>query len=514
MPNGIARTYPASGGAAMLPLTPANNWTPTILFCGGQDMPEYDYGNYTYPFVNTWDVPASADCQRITPEPTDGSVPVYVQDDDMLETRVMGQFITLPDGSMLMVNGGKNGTAGYAEATLQTPGGLSQMPYGQSLASGPTMTPALYNPTAPKGSRWSNVGLGTSTIPRLYHSSAILLPDASVFIAGSNPNIDVNLTTVFKTTYQAEIFYPPYFSAPVRPKPTGVPNKFTYGGKYFNITVPATSYVGSANGAAANTTVVLARGGFTTHGMNMGQRLLQLNNTFTVNSDGSFVLHTSQVPPNPALLTPGPVLVFIVINGIPSNGTYAIVGSGKFGNQPTSAAQHLPTSNLASPSISSSGGSGTSTSTSQKKSMIVVIAAIVAGVVAVAVVGGLIACCITRRRRANAANMTKQIPSTFPGRGSSGPSLEGVKGGPMQSSSQIFVSLKEDKQPVGDLHDDEGSPYDTASYREEWPQQLATPARAQVSQGDSYYSPPGHSHNQLNGYRNVQRQEAQQPRYY
>ena len=32
------RTYPASAGTAMLPLTPGNNWTATILFCGGTDQ--------------------------------------------------------------------------------------------------------------------------------------------------------------------------------------------------------------------------------------------------------------------------------------------------------------------------------------------------------------------------------------------------------------------------------------------------------------------------------------------
>ena len=32
------RVYPASAGTAMLPLTPANNWTATILFCGGTNV--------------------------------------------------------------------------------------------------------------------------------------------------------------------------------------------------------------------------------------------------------------------------------------------------------------------------------------------------------------------------------------------------------------------------------------------------------------------------------------------
>ena len=47
MPNGVARVYPASGAVAMLPLTPVNNYTPTLLFCGGTDMPEAYYGNYS-----------------------------------------------------------------------------------------------------------------------------------------------------------------------------------------------------------------------------------------------------------------------------------------------------------------------------------------------------------------------------------------------------------------------------------------------------------------------------------
>lgn len=51
MPNGVVRVYPGSGGVAMLPMTPANNYTQTILFCGGNNMPEQDWGNYSYPAV-------------------------------------------------------------------------------------------------------------------------------------------------------------------------------------------------------------------------------------------------------------------------------------------------------------------------------------------------------------------------------------------------------------------------------------------------------------------------------
>lgn len=401
MPGAVARVYPASGATAMLPLTPANNYTPTVLFCGGSDMPDYAWGNYTYPYINTWEYPASKDCQRMTPEPQDGSTPAYEQDDDMLEGRSMGQFVILPTGKLLVVNGGLNGTAGYSQATLVTPS-FNLMPYGESLASGPVGTPAIYDPTAAKGQRWSNKGLSTSSIARLYHSSAILLPDASVLIAGSNPNVDVNTSTIFPTTYQAEIFYPPYFSAGTRPAPTGMPQTLSYGGDPFDIVIPATSYSGSANDAADSTTVVIGRSGFTTHALNMGQRLLQLNNTYTVNQNGSITLHVSQVPPNANLFQPGPALMFVNVHGIPSNGSYLIVGNGQIGTQPTSAASTLPPNvRLSSVSGSASGSNSTDGSTTATKSNLgLIIGCAVGGVAVLAIVGAIIGICLARRRRA------------------------------------------------------------------------------------------------------------------
>ena len=37
MPEAV-RTYPASAASVMLSLTPANNWTATIMFCGGSNV--------------------------------------------------------------------------------------------------------------------------------------------------------------------------------------------------------------------------------------------------------------------------------------------------------------------------------------------------------------------------------------------------------------------------------------------------------------------------------------------
>ncbi|KAF8674141.1 Glyoxal oxidase [Rhizoctonia solani] len=344
MPGRVIRVYPASGAVAMKPLTPENNWTPDILFCGGSDMPEDAWGNYSYPNINTWDYPASTDCHSIIPEPTDNSAPTYVKDDDLPDPRTMGQFILLPDGTMLVINGAANGTAGYAQATGQT-ALYGDMPWGMSLASAPVFKPVIYDPTKPSGKRWSDKGLSESKIPRLYHSSAILLPDASVLVAGSNPNVDVNLTTAFPTEYRAEIFYPPYFAnISSRPVPHNLPTKLGYGGDSFDIELGPESYAGNANDAAKATKVVLVRPGFTTHAMNMGQRYVQLNNTFTVSDTGNITLHVSQVYPNPNLLQPGPVLMFVVVHGLPSVGKMLTVGTGKIEAQPTAAIAELPAS--------------------------------------------------------------------------------------------------------------------------------------------------------------------------
>jgi len=241
---------------------------------------------------------------------------------------------------LLVVNGGTHGTAGYANMTALT----TSMPYGQSLATGPVGRPSIYNPNAPLGSRWSSQGLSSSTIPRLYHSTAILLPDASVLIAGSNPNVEVNTTTIYPTTYRAEIFYPPYFPQSRPVLPSDVPSSISYGGSSFDITLSPSAYTGSPNPSAESAVVALVRPGFTTHAMNMGQRYLQLNNTFTVASDASITLHVAQAPPNPRLFTPGPALLFVVVNGVPSRGAMVIVGNGEMGPQPIGAATVLPDS--------------------------------------------------------------------------------------------------------------------------------------------------------------------------
>jgi hypothetical protein len=60
------------------------------------------------------------------------------------------------------------GTAGY---------GNDSWAIGHSFADSPLLTPAIYNPQAVPGSKWTSANLSASNIPRMYHSSAVLLPD-------------------------------------------------------------------------------------------------------------------------------------------------------------------------------------------------------------------------------------------------------------------------------------------------------------------------------------------------
>ncbi|KAG8908534.1 hypothetical protein FRB99_005894 [Tulasnella sp. 403] len=345
------RTYPASAATAMLPLTPANNYTATVLFCGGSDLQpdQWTAG------LDMTQVPASASCVTISPD-TDRT---WHDDDDLPDGRTMGNFIMLPDKTLFLCNGANMGTAGY---------GTEPWTKGDSYADQPIFQPLIYDPSKPAGSRFSQNSLHPSTVARMYHSTATLLPDGSVFVAGSSPHPDVVVdNTQYPTEYRVERFYPWYFQKP-RPQPVGVPTNLTYGGKPFDIKLSAADLNKDGAGALEQTEVVVIRTGFATHAINFGQRIVQLDNTYTLNADGSAVLHVAQLPPNPNILAPGPAWMYVTVNGVPSIGVQIMVGSGKIENQPILAASVLPAksvpqgttvpTNTTSQASSNNGGSG------------------------------------------------------------------------------------------------------------------------------------------------------------
>ena len=207
------RIYPASGASVMLPLTPANNYEPTLLFCGGSDV---DLRNATDGGAkfNVTSFPADNTCVRITPE---GDA-VYQDDDNLPEGRSMGNLIYLPDGKLWLGNGVGMGTAGYGDEGWSV---------GQSYGQDPVYMPAVYDPNAPKGSRFDRTGLSASDHERMYHSTAVLLADGSLLVSGSNPNKDVT-TAQWPTSYVVERWYPTWYNQQ-RPNATSAwPTTLTY----------------------------------------------------------------------------------------------------------------------------------------------------------------------------------------------------------------------------------------------------------------------------------------------
>jgi len=324
VPNAV-RTYPACGASVMLPLTTANNWTATILLCGGSDL-QPDQWHPSDPLVT---YAADASCVSMTPDVSTD----WKMEETMPFGRTMGNFILLPNGKVFLVNGAGTGMAGYGNETWVI---------GQSYADKPLTQPLIYDPELPAGSRFVSKELSESTIPRMYHSAATLLPDGSVFVSGSNPNADYigpDMGYKYPTEYRVERFYPDYFNEH-RPEPTGMPSKLTYGGNYFNLSMTAKD----VGGKPESIKVVLIRTGFSTHAINMGQRMVQLNNTYTVSKDGNATVHVSQAPPNPNILTPGTAWMYVLVDGVPSIATPVMVGSGKIEKQNVLPVQELPMS--------------------------------------------------------------------------------------------------------------------------------------------------------------------------
>ena len=252
----------------------------------------------------------------------------------MLEGRSMGQFVLMPDGTAWMGNGVAMGTAGYGDEHYSV--GMS---YGQD----PVYTPAIYNFSAPAGQRWNRTGLSASQNERMYHSTAILLPDSSILISGSNPNADFT-NEQWRSRTDVERWYPSYYNS-ARPTYTGAPTTLSYGGDSFDLVMD--TFMDEPT--AQNTKVVIIRGGFNTHAIGFGQKMLQLESTYTVDEQtNKTTIHVSQLPgnPGPTLFQPGSAMIFVVVNGVPSEGEFLMVGSGQLGEQPTAANAALPSSTV------------------------------------------------------------------------------------------------------------------------------------------------------------------------
>ncbi|KAI9118434.1 hypothetical protein K1719_010766 [Acacia pycnantha] len=294
IPGGDPRSYPSTGSAVLLPLKnlQAKTVEAEVLICGGAPRGSYEQA------IKGKFLPALNTCARI--KITDPN-PQWVME-TMPGSRVMNDMVLLPNGDVLIINGAASGTAGWESGR------------------NPVLNPFLYKTNSPVGSRFELQN--PSNIPRMYHSTAILVRDGRVLVAGSNPHVYYNFTNVlFPTEFRLEAFSPSYLEprfSNVRPTITSPPSqaKLKYGQKLklrFQVTTTLVQNMVS---------VTMLLPPFNTHSFSMNQRMLVLEASKVTNLGRSAYEVEVNTPPSAILAPPGYYMLFVVHQEIPSNGIW------------------------------------------------------------------------------------------------------------------------------------------------------------------------------------------------
>ena len=274
---GGSRNY---GTTVLLPLTPANNYKPSVMIMGGAS-------------------PSTATTEIIDmSQPT----PAWAFGPSMSQPRIEMNATILPSGKVLALGGSLN----------------------DEQNSSASLNADLYDPIANTFS-----SAGSNGFPRLYHSVSLLLPDATVWVAGGNPA---------RGTYQTEIeiYQPAYLFTndgqghvipATRPTIGNAPATLAYGSA-FAVSTPDASNIGS---------IALIRAGAVTHAFDMDQRMVGLS--YTDQGNGTLLVNA---PANGNLAPPGYYLLFLVNSaGVPSVASWVQVQASDFMLGVTPASQQV-----------------------------------------------------------------------------------------------------------------------------------------------------------------------------
>jgi hypothetical protein len=198
--------------------------------------------------------------------------PFWRQTMPMAVPRAYHNLTVLPDGSVLVTGG-------------------------ELMTDGMDLTQAVYAAEmwSPVTEMWQT--MASMQVPRLYHSTALLLPDGRVLESGGGFN------GAATNELNAEIYSPPYLFKGSRPTISSAPGNVHYG----------TSFVVATPDAPNIASVSLIRPGAVTHSFNQDEGFLRLG--FQQVSGGLNV----QAPANSNLAPPGYYMLFIVnTQGVPS----------------------------------------------------------------------------------------------------------------------------------------------------------------------------------------------------
>jgi hypothetical protein len=270
------------GSSVLLPLDDKDNFKPSVVIFGGNTS------------IGT------ASVERID---LSVSSPTWVNVAPMSVPRVHPNAILLPTGKILVI-GGSNQHLDLSTAHLNA----------ETFDPNPSAT-QVWTPS------------GNMAYKRIYHHTALLLPDGTVYVGGSNPGREIWEPHI-------EIYKPPYLftssGAPaVRPTIGSAPAVIGYN----------QSFTIGTSDAASITQVVLMRPGANSHAFDMEQRLLRL----TPSTAGGGTL-TAVSPPNGNVAPPGYYMLFIVnASGVPSVAQFVQLIADA-GNQPPTATITSPAS--------------------------------------------------------------------------------------------------------------------------------------------------------------------------
>jgi galactose oxidase len=227
-------------------------------------------GNTNYDMTNAATTPSSANAYVI--DINGGGLAAVQKIAPLIHARAYANGVLLPDGKVLVVGGLNNGKA-FSD-------------------SGALLTPELFDPTA---NNWRE--LAPMTVPRTYHSVALLMPDARVFVGGGG----LCGSGCAANHSDAQIYSPPYLFQAARPQIVGAPATASYGAAL------AVTTSGTVSGFS------WIRMSSVTHTVNTDQRWLSASSNAT--GGGAFSVIA---PANANIAPPGYYMLFALNGSVPS----------------------------------------------------------------------------------------------------------------------------------------------------------------------------------------------------